>query len=222
LIKAILFDLDETLIDRSEMMRQFLLEQHQRFSVLHSIDKASFVEACIRHQNNGYANKKKAYISALNEISFPDIPVVELLLEDLYTHYGKFPVLFEGVHQVLQTLSLQFHLGVVSNGRTSVQLAKLENSGIAKYFSSICISESIGCKKPDPIIFQTCLHQLSVAPEEAVFVGDNPCSDIEPAIALGMRAIWVENDNFDQPEDDVKAVVGLNDVHSILAGFIST
>jgi len=91
-------------------------------------------------------------------------------------------------------------MGLVSNGRTKVQAAKIEASGISRFFSSVCISEAIGVKKPDREIFIKCLDDLSVKPLDAVFVGDNPSLDIEPAKALGMRAVWRRNGCFPEPK----------------------
>jgi FMN phosphatase YigB (HAD superfamily) len=54
-------------------------------------------------------------------------------------------------------------------------------------------------KKPDHTIFMKCLDELSVSPSEAVFVGDNPLADIEPAKSLWMRAVWLKNEHFPEP-----------------------
>ena len=198
MIRAILFDLDETLIDRAETMRRFLIGQHKRFSALHAKDCGEYVDACIRYQDNGYADKYEAYKLACSDLG-PYV-LAEPLFEDFKERYGKEPVLFSNVSETLGILHKRYLLGLVSNGRTSGQTAKIESSGIAKFFSSICISESVGSKKPDLGIFIKCLDDLSVSPQESVFVGDNPEADIEPAKFLGMRAIWRRNEFFPEPK----------------------
>ncbi len=199
MIRAVLFDLDETLIDRTETMRRFLFGQHLRFTDLHSCTDKEYAEACLGHQQNGYADKLAAFTSACFDLGFSSDRLAAELFEDFKDRYGKEPILFAGAQSTLETLSECYHIGLVSNGRTKGQMAKIEASGIAKYFSSICISESVGCKKPDPEIFLACLRELSVPPSEAVFVGDNPQMDIEPAKALGMRAVWLKNEHFPEP-----------------------
>ena len=200
MIRAILFDLDETLIDRKETMRLFLLDQHQRFSELHSRSDKEYAEACLRHQQNGYADKYTAFTLACLDQGFTNKMLVSALFEDFKNYYGKLPVLFPGASETLNLLSQSYRLGLVSNGRTKGQMAKIKVSGISDYFSSICISESVGCKKPDHEIFLKCLRELSVSPSEAVFVGDNPQVDIEPAKSLGMSAVWLKNKYFTEPE----------------------
>ena len=199
MIRAVLFDLDETLIDRAETMRRFLLGQYLRFNELHRCTDKEYAEACLGHQQNGYADKLTAFTSACIDLGFSSNRLATEIFEDFKDRYGQEPVLFTGARDTLDTISKNYRIGLVSNGRTKGQIAKIEASGIAKYFSSICISESIGCKKPDQAIFLACLRELSALPSEAVFVGDNPQVDIEPAKSLGLRAVWVKNTHFQEP-----------------------
>lgn len=198
MIRAILFDLDETLIDRTETMRRFLIGQYQRFSALRAKDCGEYVGTCLRYQDNGYADKYEAYKLASSDLG--SCVLADTLFEDFKERYGEEAVLFSNVSETLGILHRSYLLGLVSNGRTKGQTAKIEESGIAKFFSSICISESVGNKKPDHGIFMKCLDDLSVSPLESVFVGDNPETDIEPAKYLGMRAIWRRNEFFPEPQ----------------------
>ncbi|MAY54947.1 MAG: hypothetical protein CMQ37_03705 [Gammaproteobacteria bacterium] len=200
MIQAVLFDLDETLVDRTETMRKFLMGQHKRVTALNSMDCFEYVDACLKYQENGYADKHDAYKLACEAIGPSVANLADLLVEDFKEYYGKEPVLFPGVLDTLSILHKSYIMGLVSNGRTKVQAAKIEASGIARFFSSVCISEAIGVKKPDREIFIKCLDDLSVKPLDAVFVGDNPSLDIEPAKALGMRAIWRRNGYFPEPQ----------------------
>ena len=160
MIRAVLFDLDETLIDRAETMRKFLQDQYHRFPDLSVNAVDLFVDACLNYQNNGYADKHLAYKSACDDFGSKNLILADLLFEDFKEHYGKDPVLFPGVVETLGTLRKNYLLGLVSNGRSRAQVAKLEVSGISELFSSICISESIGSKKPDHSIFLYCLNEL--------------------------------------------------------------
>ncbi len=53
------------------------------------------------------------------------------------------------------------------------------------------LSYRAGTVKPDPALFVAALYALDVTPEQAVMVGDSVEKDISPALALGMRAIWI-------------------------------
>ena len=57
MISTVIFDLDETLIDRNRTMRRFLSTQQERFPEL----PGNFIDTCIKFQNNGYADKLGAH-----------------------------------------------------------------------------------------------------------------------------------------------------------------
>ena len=56
---------------------------------------------------------------------------------------------------------------------------------------AIVLSCRTGCRKPSPDNFVRALDELGVLPGEAVMVGDTYSHDIQPAIELGMRTVWV-------------------------------
>lgn len=143
--------------------------------------------------------------------------MAEKLYADFKDRYGTEPVPFPDVSETLKILRGKYRIGLVSNGRTKGQIAKINACGISEFFSSICISESVGCKKPDAAIFQTCLDELSVQSNEAVFVGDNPIVDIEPAKKLGMFAVWVKNPHFPAPVICDGVVTNICELSSVVA-----
>jgi HAD superfamily hydrolase (TIGR01549 family) len=100
---------------------------------------------------------------------------------------------FELFEDVLPTLDdLRAHslrVGLVSNGiRDLTQFVAHHRLEV----DAIVDSRSHGRVKPHPTIFQAALDRLSVAPREAVMVGDSLVEDVEGAQALGMRAILVD------------------------------
>lgn len=70
------------------------------------------------------------------------------------------------------------------------------------YFDSVCMSCEVGLKKPDVGIFQMCMKELSVAPEECLYIGDGGSFELETARVLGMhplQATWYLKDGANQP-----------------------
>lgn len=218
LIKAILFDLDETLIDRTETMRRFLVAQHGLFPELSGLSCSVYSDACLRHQENGYADKLEAYASACKELELSNTDLAAKLFADFKDRYGTDPVAFPSVLDTLKILQESYKIGLVSNGRTRGQTAKITACGFDSFFSSICISESFGFKKPDERIFMACLNELTVQPSEAVFVGDNPTADIEPAKKLGMFAVWVTNSHFSAPAVCDGTIKNVSELPDLVAG----
>ena len=56
-------------------------------------------------------------------------------------------------------------------------------------------------RKPDPKIFSLGVEDLGLKPEEVLVVGDSYRKDIEPAIKLGCKAIWIKGKGWTAEED---------------------
>jgi putative hydrolase of the HAD superfamily len=82
-------------------------------------------------------------------------------------------------------------IGIVTNGPTEVQRAKLELLGIDHLVDFVLVSEEFGVAKPDPRIFREALRLAGVGPDAAVFVGDSAEFDIAGAQAAGIPTVWV-------------------------------
>jgi len=80
-------------------------------------------------------------------------------------------------------------LGVITHGLTAKQAEKLVRLGLVPFLdpAAIFISDQIGIAKPNPKLYSAALRGLGVAPERAMYVGDNPRNDIAPPKSLGMR-----------------------------------
>ncbi len=82
-------------------------------------------------------------------------------------------------------------LGLISNFEEWLERL-LEQLALTPFFAVRVISGIEGLEKPDPRIFQLALDRAGVAAAEAVYVGDNPMFDTEPAEALGMRGVLID------------------------------
>jgi len=80
-------------------------------------------------------------------------------------------------------------LHIITNGFEEVQDLKLEKSGIKKYFNQIITSESIGVKKPNPIIFKHAITMAQATIAESMMIGDSYEADVLGALQYGMQAI---------------------------------
>lgn len=78
----------------------------------------------------------------------------------------------------------------------------IKKSVFANYFDFMCMSCEMGMKKPDVKIFQKCMENLEVLPEECLYVGDGGSFELETAQALGMhplQATWYLKEGVNQP-----------------------
>lgn len=191
MIKAVLFDLDGTLLNRDESLKPFIELQYGRFEKrLNGISKAAFTSRFIDLDMRGYVWKDKVYQQLVTEFNLVDITWEELLL-DYVTEFKNSCIPFPNLKTVLEKLKGQkLCLGIISNGYGQFQLDNIKALGIEHYFDVILISEWEGIKKPDSKIFMRAVEKLNVAPHECVFVGDHPENDVNGARHVGMKGVW--------------------------------
>lgn len=83
-------------------------------------------------------------------------------------------------------------LGVITNGEGEPQRAKLAAIGLTARFPLVVASADVGLAKPDPEIFLLACRRLAVEPAEVAHVGDRLDLDAEGAVAAGLRGIWLD------------------------------
>ncbi|MBD2445957.1 HAD family hydrolase [Nostoc sp. FACHB-152] len=200
MIKAILFDLDGTLLDRETSLQQFITDQYERFTpALESIPQQDYISRFIELDSRGYVWKDKVYQSLLSEFSCKKLSWQDLL-QDYETQFIYFCVPFPHLHTTLEILkSTGYLLGIITNGRETFQQRTIQGLKIERYFEVILISETEGVRKPEPEIFSRALQKLGVKAQESVFIGDHPTVDVLAAKNLGMKAIWKRDLNWPEP-----------------------
>ncbi|MCM3609893.1 HAD family hydrolase [Planococcus sp. MERTA32b] len=216
MIKAVIFDLDGTLLDRDKSVEKFILEQYGRLDKeLGHIDQSDYIKRFIQLDSHGYVWKDKVYRQLVEEFEITDMSW-EQLLDDYLFYFAAHCVPFPHLVQMLEELKARnILLGMITNGYTDFQAGNIEALGIARYFDVILISEKEGLRKPDKRIFDRALERLGVQAEQAVFVGDHPANDVEAAAGAGMKSIWKRNPQW----EDAKAhftIDGLDEIPGIV------
>ncbi|MBK4734859.1 HAD family hydrolase [Noviherbaspirillum pedocola] len=196
-IKAILFDLDDTLwpivpvISRAETLLQEWIHIHAPRAVTgYSIDEMRRRRLALMRAEPRYAIDLAALRHAVLTQHFhqcgEDGRLVEAAMA-VFSAARNEVTPFPDVHPVLDRLRGRLLLGSISNG-----VADLETIGMAHYFKASVAAHRFGTAKPDPAIFHAGCEALGVAPEEAVYVGDDPLLDVEGAQKAGLRAVWLK------------------------------
>lgn len=83
--------------------------------------------------------------------------------------------------EILEYLEPDYGLYVVSNGFYDVQLTKMKNSGISRYFRKLFTSDRVGSAKPDPQFFNHAVKSVNAKKTESLVVGDDAETDIRGA-----------------------------------------
>lgn len=95
----------------------------------------------------------------------------------------------EGVRETLDYLSSRHRLTLFTKGDPVEQHGKVERSGLAGYFHDTRV-----VKEKNAAAYADMVRELAVAPQEVWMVGNSPKSDINPALAAGLNAVWVPHD----------------------------
>jgi len=92
-------------------------------------------------------------------------------------------------------------IAVVSDAQKVFCLEEGEILGLTPFLSRIIMSTHLGFRKPDPRIFTIICTLLDVAPQEAVYIGNDLETDVKGAQAIGMQAILLDRDGKDRNQE---------------------
>jgi putative hydrolase of the HAD superfamily len=94
--------------------------------------------------------------------------------------------LLPGVEQTLTDLASRHHLILMTKGNHAEQADKLARSGLAGYFSAVEIAA-----EKDPVTYRAVIAKHELAPHTSWMIGNSPRSDINPALAAGLHAVFL-------------------------------
>ena len=198
-MKAVLFDLDGTLLDSFHLHYAAYETMFGHFNI--EMSRELFLST---YSPNWYRTYEAF---GLDEEHWETANT--LWLEAAALHK---PELFPGVEEMLTELGSSYKLGIVTSGSRSRVASDLARLNIARHFSTVVTAEDISQPKPAPEGIETALRNLSLAPHKAVYVGDAH-ADFEMSRAAGVRFIGVASEfaNLltDHPEYDLHPIVSL-------------
>jgi HAD superfamily hydrolase (TIGR01549 family) len=227
-VKAILFDIDDTLYDRNlAQIKTVELIVQSLPSLFNHLKMARITEAFLE-SDRITTNDFNAGAPSTNLRDSRSKLFLRLLgiseshaerITEMYVHqYPRCNTPVAGAVQLVKKLSKKYQIGAVSNGLPDVQYTKLETLGLKNMLSCIVLSEEIGIRKPDAGIFLHAVRLLGRQPAECLFVGDSYTSDIIGAKKVGMRTCWFNPaksllpDNLSKPDfvvNDLMEIPGL-------------
>lgn len=214
--KAVLFDFDETLQDRTAAFEKYMDTFMADFLPdISENEKLKRKQDMVATGNGGYVNREEWYAMLTEMWGWSDAPSKTVLANHYDTQFGFHNVVFDGSFLLLKELKRRgMKTGVITNGPSVLQHTKMEQSGLMPYCDIVVVSGDLPFAKPQPDIFIYTAEKLGVPVEDCVYVGDHPVNDIEGALSAGMKAIrmnwgWFKNQNL---REDVPVIEDIYDV----------
>lgn len=214
--KAVLFDFDETLQDRTlafeGYMDAFLDEYLPNIS---QKEREAHKQDMRITGNGGYVNRVEWCTNLVKMWGWDNAPDATVLANHYDYNFGDFNVIFENSIPLLKELKARGYLtGVITNGPSVLQNHKMDTSGLRPYCDIVVVSGDEGVHKPDPRLFEITAERLGVKPQECVYVGDHPVNDIQGALSAGMGAIRMNFGWFKDKDlrPDVPVITDIIDV----------
>lgn len=219
--KAMLFDLDDTLLNRDHAVEKlFLIVLEKCYEDVKNSKINKMLNKFKEYDNRGYGNNDKVKVleSFFDEFP-PQYRLPHNAIQDFWDHY--FPNCFsinQETINIIYTIKRHAKVAIITNGSTQRQKAKIIHTQLNRYFETIIISEEVGLSKPDKRIFKLALNKLNVEPEDALFVGDDLERDIGGCQSAGIKGIWF-NTQMINNDTEIKPYAEINSLGRLLSYF---
>jgi len=212
-VKALLLDLDDTLLDYSGGVEAHW-EAAVRTHAPAALDPATLVavvaetrrwfwEDPARHRRervNMLGAWQHIVEFALEHLGVEAAGVAGAIARDFAARRRAAMRLFPDTLESLERFRRRgVPLGLVTNGDAAQQRDKIERHGLAPFFGAIVIEGEFGAGKPDVIVYREALAQLGAAPDAAWMVGDHLEFDVEAPQSLGLKGVWVDREGRGLP-----------------------
>lgn len=234
-VRAVLFDLDDTLFDHQYCAQAALETVHCGHDGFQSIPFAEFrrrhaelledlhQEVMFGRLDIDTAREERFRRLFLGAGITPSDEVVREIAAGYRRSYVQARRSVSGAAALLARVRERATVVIVSNNILDEQQQKLRQCGLDALIDDLVVSEEVGVSKPDPKIFEVALERAGATKEEAVMFGDSWSADITGARRAGMRAIWFNRHGAARPEPaaDVAEVRALEPVEDVLGVIFS-
>ncbi len=208
-LKAVIFDLDDTLYPEREYVRSGFHAvgewAERRLGVSQAIVRAE-LQALFDAEFRG-----DTFQWWLSEQGLPE-SLLEEMVQIFRTHAPRI-ALYPDAELVLNELKPKYRLGLVTEGRRENQQAKIRALGLDRWLAAVVIlgEEDHAEWKPSRKPFDRMLGMLSAAGNQAVYVGDNPRKDFRGAREAGMATVRIRRPEGLHSQDEPAAPVDAPD-----------
>lgn len=217
-IRALLLDLDKTLLDKRGFPQSIAATCRELASTRPQLDSdrlfeanSKAFEAFHRAKGGNWALGRisgeqlglKVWHTALEACGCDDLALARTavdtqiaLAQEMYRPFPDVPNFVEAVRHAGVPVAL------VTNGASDTQRQKIAALELTDWFDAFAISGETGVAKPDSAAFAPALQKLGISGKAVWHVGDSLAADVAGANAAGLTSVWINRDQAEPHTDD--------------------
>jgi putative hydrolase of the HAD superfamily len=188
----IVFDLDDTLYKEVDFLKSAY--RHIANLLKSEINTDVFLEMCDLYENG------ESVFDIIKERYNFDYSMSQLVFEYRY-HTPKISLSEDRIRFIEKLQELNISLGIITDGRSKTQRAKLKALGIEDVFSKVLISQEFGTEKPSSKNF--IYFEETFGKRHFVYIGDNIKKDFIAPNQLGWTTIGIKDDGQNIHSQDI-------------------
>jgi putative hydrolase of the HAD superfamily len=196
--QTLLIDADDTLWENNVYFERAIAKfisflNHREYSpamvrlVLNDVERESIVK-----HGYGLHSFAHALVETFEKLSVdPVTPELHERIRSFAHQIADHPIeVLPGVPETLRYLGERHHLILMTKGNPAEQSGKVERSGLKEYFSAVEI-----VAEKDESTYRSVIAKYALGADTTWMVGNSPKSDINPALAAGLHAIFIPHNN---------------------------
>lgn len=188
IIKAVIFDLDDTIYNEREFVNEGFKEVCMFLSQKYKVEK----EVLFRETEEILNSFGRGKIFNILQQKYTFKEDINKLVE-IYRSVKPTLSLYDDAKEVLSYFKNKVKIGIITDGKASVQWNKVNSLELEKYVDKIIVTDDYGKEywKPHEYSYRQMLKHFNCEPNEAVYIGDNPAKDFVGARKVGIVTIRI-------------------------------
>lgn len=221
MIKAILIDIDDTILDFKKSSKKAFINTIKDFNLTYKDEYFSYFEQI---NSDLWRDQKLGKISIKNLFKKRSAMMIEYLglvednnffTETFSENLSHQAILVDGIEDLLSYLNNKYKLYAASNSVYKRQVSRLKKANLYNFFDGIFVSDTLGYEKPNGKFFEKIIDQIDFNKNEVIMIGDSLKSDIVGAKNAQIKSIWFSEKDTENKIYNYK-VKNLSEIKKIL------
>lgn len=218
MLRAVLFDLDDTLVDHESAAASAVLTWAAEYGVTDAGAVARWAAVSDVHYSRyqrrelTFAEQRRERVREFLVVDIDDAEADDLFADYVRLYEAGWSVFDDAVPALRRARAAGLAVAVLTNGDAEHQRFKLQKLGLAEELDLFVASSTLPAGKPDPRAFQHATAEIDVDPADAMMVGNSLEGDVLGALGAGLSAVLLDRHNM-HPNVDVPRVATLHELH---------